>query len=61
MAARRSAVVEAALRYVKEGMSLSEAARRTGCNVRSVRRALRVEEQKCTTPLAEKLRFEGNG
>jgi len=41
---RRSVSVARALQLVLEGYSLSEAARMAGCNVRSVRRALRQDE-----------------
>jgi uncharacterized protein YoaH (UPF0181 family) len=44
MSGRRSSSVERALALVATGMSLSEASRRVGCNVRSVRRALRQDE-----------------
>ena len=43
MTGRRSSAVETALRLVREGMSISEAARQQGVAVSSVRRALRAD------------------
>ena len=43
MTGRRSSAVEAALRLVRNGLSVSEAARRHGVALSSVRRALRAD------------------
>lgn len=43
MTGRRSSAVEGALRLVRGGLSISEAARQQGVAVSSVRRALRAE------------------
>ncbi len=43
MTGRRSSAVETALRLVREGLSVSEAARQQGVAISSVRRALRAE------------------
>ncbi|MBP8176276.1 MAG: helix-turn-helix domain-containing protein [Xanthomonadales bacterium] len=44
MSGRQSSAVAAAVRMVQRGHSVTEAAAKHGCNVRSVRRALRLAE-----------------